>query len=211
MIQLNKENIVTIGSETHSEATLYWFHGYGANNWSFEPSMKMLNLLLDDRLFIVIPNAPEENGKRSWYPLPNIGINQEIEEDFDGLRNAQHGVQKLIDSYKNQKKVFVGGFSQGAALALSYIFENMSKIDGCIALSGYMPNAKDYASKEIQQSEIFIAHGTEDLTIRFESFEQTKKFLLEKTKLITEYTGDFGHTITKSVTNEMTKWISNKL
>ena len=64
MIQLNKENIITIGDQSESVATLFWFHGYGANNWSFEPSMKMLNLLLDDRLFIVIPNAPEIDGKR---------------------------------------------------------------------------------------------------------------------------------------------------
>ena len=39
------DNLIEVGDKNHCEATMIWFHGYGANNWSFEPSMKMINLM----------------------------------------------------------------------------------------------------------------------------------------------------------------------
>ena len=64
------DNLIEVGDKNHCEATMIWFHGYGANNWSFEPSMKMINLMTDGRLRILMPNAPIVDNKRSWYPLP---------------------------------------------------------------------------------------------------------------------------------------------
>ena len=208
MKQLNDKNIITIGDKDTSSAVLFWFHGYGANNWSFEPSMKMLNLMLDDRLYIVIPNAPEEDGKRSWYPLPKVEEDKSITEDYDGLLNAHKIVDSLIEIYGCGKEIIVGGFSQGAALSLSYQFEKSTKIKACIALSGYMPNADDYRDKTSQDAKIFIAHGKSDNVITFESYEKTIDFLQTRCRNIHKYVDDFGHTITKEVTAEMTDWIS---
>lgn len=208
MIQLNGKNVITIGDKASASAVLFWFHGYGANNWSFEPSMKMLNLLLDDRLFIVIPNAPEVDGKRSWYPLPKIEKDKSITENYAGLVDAHKIIDSLIKEFANDKEIIIGGFSQGAALALSYKFEDSAEIKACIALSGYMPNAENYKNKNIETGKIFIAHGTSDNVITFESYEKTISFLVPRCSDITRYVGDFGHTITKEVTAEMTNWIS---
>ena len=208
MIQLNGKNVITIGDKASASAVLFWFHGYGANNWSFEPSMKMLNLLLDDRLFIVIPNAPEVDGKRSWYPLPKIEKDKSITENYTGLVDAHKIIDSLIKEFANDKEIIIGGFSQGAALALSYKFEDSAEIKACIALSGYMPNAENYKNKNIETGRIFIAHGTYDNVITFESYEKTISFLEPRCSDITRYVGDFGHTITKEVTAEMTNWIS---
>jgi len=208
MIQLNGKNIITIGDKATASAILFWFHGYGANNWSFEPSMKMLNLLLDDSLFIVIPNAPERDGKRSWYPLPKIGADKSISEDYAGLQDAHKMVRSLIEEYSDNHEIIIGGFSQGAALSLSYQFEKSSKIKACIALSGYMPNIDNYKNKSVESAKIFIAHGKSDNVITFESYKKTINFLDSKCDDIHKCVGDFGHTITKEVTTEMTDWIS---
>ena len=208
MKQLNDQNVITIGDKDTASAVLFWFHGYGANNWSFEPSMKMLNLLLDDRLFIVIPNAPERDGKRSWYPLPKVKTDGLVIEDYEGLREAHKLVDDLIDVCGYDGAIIVGGFSQGAALSLSYQLENSAKIKACIALSGYMPNAENYRMKRAEDAKIFIAHGTNDNVISFDSYEKTIQFLETKCKDIHKHEGDFGHTITKEVTAEMTDWIS---
>ena len=45
-------DILTIGDKDSAEITLLWFHGYGANNWSFEPFIKFLNLNLDGRMYV---------------------------------------------------------------------------------------------------------------------------------------------------------------
>jgi len=208
MKQLNDQNVITIGDKDTASAVLFWFHGYGANNWSFEPAMKMLNLLLDDRLFIVIPNAPERDGKRSWYPLPEVKADGSVIEDYEGLREAHKGVDTLIDACGYDGAIIVGGFSQGAALSLSYQLENSTKIKACIALSGYMPNAENYHVKRAGDAKIFIAHGTNDNVISFDSYEKTIQFLETKSKDIHKHEGNFGHTITKEVTAEMTDWIS---
>ena len=38
--------IITIGDSNSADIELLWFHGYGANNWGFEPFIKVLNLNL---------------------------------------------------------------------------------------------------------------------------------------------------------------------
>ena len=43
---MNKD-IITVGDRESADINLIWFHGYGANNWGFEPFIKLLNLNLD--------------------------------------------------------------------------------------------------------------------------------------------------------------------
>ena len=59
------------------------------------------------------------------------------------------------------------------------------------------------------RSKIFIAHGFLDQAISFADYEKTHDFLSSKTKDIVSYTGDFGHTVTKEVSQEVTEWLSN--
>ena len=140
MTQLNDDNFLTIGKPSSSSTCLVWFHGYGSNNWSFEPSMKLINMLLDEKLFIIMPNAPIVDGKRSWFPLP-VSNEKGVIEDYRGLCDSQTDVCNLIKKHAKETNLFVGGFSQGAALSLSLLFSKVINIKGCIALSGYMPNA----------------------------------------------------------------------
>ena len=104
--------------------------------------------------------------------------------------------------------IIVGGFSQGAALSLSMLFNTSLKFYGCIALSGYMPSAEFYKDSNIMRSKIFIAHGFSDQAISFEDYKKTYEFLCSKTKEIVSYTGDFGHTVTKDVSNKVSEWLS---
>ena len=140
--------------------------------------------------------------------MPKIEKDKSITEDYAGLLDAHKIVDSLIERYSNNKEIIIGGFSQGAALSLSYQFEESTKIKACIALSGYMPNADSYREKTVEDAEIFIAHGTNDNVITFESYEKTIDFLQSRCSNIRKYVDGFGHTITKEVTAEMTDWIS---
>ncbi len=210
MTQLNDDNFLTIGSLSNNSTCLVWFHGYGSNNWSFEPSMKLINMLLDEKLFIIMPNAPIVDGKRSWYPLP-VSHEKGITEDYEGLCNSQTDVCNLVKKYVKENDVFVGGFSQGAALSLSLLFNKLINVKGCIALSGYMPNANIYNAMDIQDADIFMSHGYKDEAILFKSYEKSIAFVKSKTEKVTTYTGNFGHTITKEVTDNLVIWLKNKI
>ena len=66
-----------------------------------------------------MPNAPKDNGKRSWYPLPSEQDGKIIEDDL-GLELAKKSILlELKNILDNDKKLYLGGFSQGAALSLS--------------------------------------------------------------------------------------------
>ena len=92
-------DVITVGEKSTADIVLIWFHGYGANNWGFEPFIKLLNLNLDGRLHVVMPNAPIDNGKRSWYPLPATD-NGSVVEDDEGIMNSK----KIIAEFTNRIK-----------------------------------------------------------------------------------------------------------
>ena len=44
---------------------MIWFHGYGSNNWSFEPMLKLVNMNVNHDMYIVMPNAKIVDNKRN--------------------------------------------------------------------------------------------------------------------------------------------------
>ena len=209
-MNLNKNNdFITIGDKKNSTITVLWFHGYGSNNWSFEPVMKKLNMDLDEKLFVVMPNAPVVNEKKSWYPLPETDNKGAIKEDYEGLVESKGMVYDFFSmlDLDSSKTLIVGGFSQGAALSLSLMFDNKLRINGCIALSGYMPCEEQFTNKIDDNAKIFIAHGYADKAISFESYKKTLNFLKNKSKNVANFSGDFGHTIPKTVLDNLMKWL----
>ncbi len=208
-MNLYKNDIITVGDEKDSNLNILWFHGYGSNNWSFEPMMKSINMMIDERAYIVMPNAPNIEGKNSWYPLPKRDEQGNLQEDYNGLKTSIESIDSLIStlSLNKEKKFIIGGFSQGAALSLSLLFKSKYKIDGCIALSGYMPCALDFDQENLAGDKVFIAHGFEDKAISYQDYEKTLNFLETKTAMITKHTGEFGHTITQEVSNKLVEWI----
>ena len=209
-MNLNKNNdFITIGDKKNSTITVLWFHGYGSNNWSFEPVMKKLNMDLDEKLFVVMPNAPVVNEKKSWYPLPETDNKGAIKEDYEGLVESKDMVYDFFSmlDLDSSKTLIVGGFSQGAALSLSLMFDNKLRINGCIALSGYMPCEEQFTNKIDGNAKIFIAHGYADKAISFKSYKKTLNFLKNKSKNVVGFSSDFGHTIPKTVLDSLTKWL----
>ena len=208
-MNLNNDDFITIGNKKNSKVNILWFHGYGSNNWSFESTMKLVNIRLNETAYIVLPNAPIVDGKSSWYPLPVKNENGSLVEDYDGLNKSIKAIDNLIESLSldQNKKLIVGGFSQGAALSLSFLFKSKHKIDGCAALSGYMPSANEFKEFPLKSNNIFIAHGYEDKAISYDDFKKTLIFLETKTDKLTKHTGNFGHTITNEVSEGFIQWL----
>lgn len=209
MMHINND-LITIGDQKSASLNIIWFHGYGSNNWSFEPTLKLLNMKLNDSIFIVLPNAPYDGEKRSWYPLPKASHSKNtIVEDFEGLKKSLELTKDLIVSLSlsGNQKLVVGGFSQGAALSLSLAFSEDITMDGCIVLSGYMPCINEFKDSLIKTKELFIAHGYQDNAIEYSAYEKTLSFLRTKELNIINKEGDFGHTVTKEIINDLECWL----
>ena len=203
-------DVITVGEKSTADVVLIWFHGYGANNWGFEPFIKLLNLNLDGRLHVIMPNAPMDNGKRSWYPLPST-LNGSVVEDDEGIENSKKIIaEALHDHIDIDKRLFLGGFSQGAALSLSMGLNNDMESDGIIAISGYVPSASKINIVD-HSKDIYVAHGKNDTTISIETHEKSIRFLEKNNLSYTEYLDDCGHTISKAMIGSLSKWMYNRL
>ena len=202
-------DVITVGDKETADINIIWFHGYGANNWGFEPFIKLLNLNLDGRLHISMPNAPEVNGKRSWYPLP-FEDNGKIVEDDAGIENSKKKISEELKKLTyGSKRLYLGGFSQGAALSLSMGLCQDIDCEGIIAISGYIPSASRIRVRG--KKEIYIAHGTNDTTISFDTHKKSIGFLKDKELPFTEFVDDSGHTISKAMIADLSKWLYSRI
>ena len=203
-------DVITVGEKSTADIVLIWFHGYGANNWGFEPFIKLLNLNLDGRLHVIMPNAPMDNGKRSWYPLPST-LNGSVVEDDEGIMKSKKVIaEALHDHIDIDKRLFLGGFSQGAALSLSMGLNNDMESEGIIAISGYVPSASKINIVD-HSKDIYVAHGKNDTTISIETHEKSIRFLDKNNLSYTEYLDDCGHTISKAMIGSLSEWMYNRL
>ena len=96
-MDLNNRELIIIGEKESASKVMFWFHGYGSNNWSFEPTMKMLNMYMNNDICIIMPNAPVLENKRSWYPLPKINDIGTLVEDLEGLESSIKRMRSLMD------------------------------------------------------------------------------------------------------------------
>lgn len=102
----------------------------------------------------------------AWYDI--VGANLEDRQDEDGIKDSALIIEQFIVQAENvvgSKKVFVGGFSQGAAMALYSGLRHKKRLGGVVAMSGYMlrgESLENEASDDNRKLPIFQAHGDFD-------------------------------------------------
>ena len=104
-------------------------------------------------------------------------------QDNDGLNESKIFIENLIkerrDVLTSKFKIFLGGFSQGAALSLYTGLSSNLKIDGIIALSGYLPKNINY--KNFDETPIIAIHGDGDDIININIAKKSYVEILKST------------------------------
>ena len=117
-----------INSGSASNETLIWLHGLGADSNDFVPFFS--NSLFKE-YEIILPNAPyrqitlnQNFEMRAWFNMKSLNLNDLSEGDF--LESSKMLDLIIEDKLKiNPKsKIYIGGFSQGAALSIFYGLNN---------------------------------------------------------------------------------------
>lgn len=152
-------------------ASLIFLHGLGDTGYGWAPAMTAIANRLPS-LKIVLPHAPARpitlNGGMempAWYDIARLD-RLDAKEDTGGMRETIGYLGKLIDEQEGLK-VFIGGFSQGAAMALATALSApRPKVGGVVALSGYLPSSLQYASRA--DACVFMGHGTADEIVQYQ-------------------------------------------
>lgn len=151
-----------------------WLHGLGADGNDFGPIVPELVAKDWPAIRFVFPHAPQRavtiNGgmrMRAWYDITGMEIAQK--QDEAGIRASATEVEALIAREVERaiptSRIFLAGFSQGAAMVLSVGLRHAQPLAGIIALSGYLPLERQLAEeRSAANAEIplFIAHGSVD-------------------------------------------------
>jgi phospholipase/carboxylesterase len=103
----------------------------------------------------------------AWFDVNSLSDLKD--EDIKGMHDSQLKIEALIaqqiDQGIQKDHIFLGGFSQGAVMALLTGLQYEQPLAGIIALSGYLPvtpTFKTYTSTDQKTLSIFLGHGTLD-------------------------------------------------
>jgi phospholipase/carboxylesterase len=216
------EAIVTEPAVT-ANASVLWLHGLGANGHDFADLTSSLGLPENHGIRFIFPHAPEQpvslNGGRSmpaWYDI--LGVSFGSAQDAQGIRRAEQWVREWLDHEQQQgipsNRLFVGGFSQGGALALHSGLRYFEPLGGIIALSTYLPLA-DTLEKEgapnNKKIPIWMAHGTFDPVVSFDLGQYSYQHLSQLGYAIYWHTYPMLHTVCQEELQKIGQWLREQL
>ena len=173
--------MITINPQKNPKAIIIWLHGLGADANDFVPFINDLNL--KDFEFI-LPNAPFRSitinqgmKMRGWYDIKSFTFEY---QDNKGLHESKKYIDELIKERckdPSKFKIFLGGFSQGAAVSLYTGLSSTIKINGIIALSGYLPKIMNNIL--LKETSIIAIHGDGDDIIKLSTAKKSYRDLIE--------------------------------
>ena len=187
-------------------------HGSGADE------RDMIGLWHDlPATFVVIsPRAPFDHagGGYVWYrkagATPKPG-------DLDVSRKI---IDLVVDNAVSRfdadpKRVFLGGFSQGAVMTYEVALREPDRFRGAAVLSGILfgsATAALPARADLSRDSFFVAHGTADTVIPFAAATSARANLakLGVPTVFHAYPG-MGHTTGPQETSDLAAWLSERL
>jgi phospholipase/carboxylesterase len=215
---------IEVQSSIHTpKASVIWMHGLGADGYDFENLATELKLPNSLSIRFIFPHAPIRpvtlNGgvkMRAWYDI--FGLNAESREDEKGLWESHQQIAELIEQEHlrgiPRKRIFLGGFSQGGALALFTGTRYASELGGIIGLSTYLPLAKKLVLEKNPSKidlPVFLAHGTQDPIVPFEWGKMVYDILSELDYSVEWHEYPIAHQLCAAEMNDIRIWLEKNL
>jgi phospholipase/carboxylesterase len=189
-------------------------HGVGSN----EEDLFRFSESFPKGFVVVSARAPYTlgPGKYAWFELNYSAgkpvINPEQAEKSRLVINIF--INQLTDRYLiDPKKIFLGGFSQGGIMSYSVGLTFPHKLAGIFILSSrLLPEVKPLvkSKEELQNLEIFIAHGKNDSVLPIQYAADALAYLKPMTEKITYHEYDMPHTVGEQELVDLVNWLSTK-
>jgi len=216
---------LTVAPRVKHTATVIFAHGLGDTGAGWSQVAEMLASQLPHIKF-VLPTAPIRpvtvNGgmaMNAWFDIPALaGDIFNAPEDGPGMRSSSRLINELIttevDAGIDSKRIVVGGFSQGGAMALLTGLTTERQLGGVIALSSWLPLRKEIfamASDNARKLPFFFGHGDVDLVVPYAFGQLSVKFLTEggfasKNVEFNTYPG-MGHSAVDKEITDVAEWL----
>lgn len=192
---------------------LLLLHGRGADERDLIP----LTGDLDPRLFTVSARAPFRfpYGGYAWYDLDPRGVGYPGGDALtESLGLLDHFVDEILRAYPIQgDRLYVGGFSMGAAMSATLALLFPDRIAGALVLSGYVPveAGLPFRLQALAGHPVFEAHGARDEVIPVEWGRRSRDFFGGTSVDLTYREYPMGHEISQRELQDVSAWLTQVL
>jgi phospholipase/carboxylesterase len=172
-------------------------HGWTGN----EESMWFFSKNLSHDYWLLAPRAPypAPQGGFSWRPLaPSTAFPPTYEQLQPSAARLNDLIERWGIAYSVEiAQVDMMGFSQGAAMTVTFALTYPQRIRKLAVLSGFTPAAIDnlVITKPLAGKSTFIAHGSSDEMVPIEMAHQTHSILERAGSTITFCEANVGHKV----------------
>lgn len=194
---------------------LLLLHGVGSN----ERSMATIASSFDPRFLVVCARSPLVLGADSyaWFHVTFTAEGPVIDRDEAeaGWKAVARFIGEAVSVYgADPARVYVGGFSQGAIMALATLLTAPDRIAGVVAMSGrLLPEVLPHAAapEALRGKHVFLLHGTNDekLGIHFARWAREQLALFPVELAYRERA--MAHQITREGVAEASAWLTERL
>lgn len=184
-------NVRVKESKTKAQWCMIWMHGLGAdgNDMAMLQSQMAIEDLAIRHVFVDAPIRPVTINNHypmpAWYDI--LGADLQSREDEQGIRASSDAIEVIIEEQVrqgfNKERIFLAGFSQGGAMALTIALNNPAQLAGVISLSAYLPMARQLAAEDLQNKKnmpIFMAAGSHDPVVQVQWSRASHQFLVQQ-------------------------------
>lgn len=211
-------------AEGRLKGAIILFHGYGADNQDLASLASFVGSPSDVSWYF--PNGPHSvaigphMSGRAWFPLRLADLEAQG-LDFtqmmpDGMGKAVDGALKAVEELRAKKnlnwnQIVLGGFSQGAMIALEAALRAPEMPAGVTLFSGTLVNepALSAAAAKKRGLRFFQSHGQQDPVLPFELAEKLDTTLNEAGLEGMLYSFRGGHEIPAAVLREWASWLKS--
>ncbi len=207
-------------SQQAVETAIILCHGLSSSPENIRDFLPLIQLPSSQNIAYILPRAPVRaltlaHGQKltAWFDLYEFSLNSV--EDMVGLHSAFTELEQLVQSIQargiDRKKIFVGGFSQGGALALHYLWRAQLAIGGIIALSAYLPLRHSKPLITLNKTPVFQSHGTADEVLPFNFGKVSCDVLQQHGFDVTWITSSAKHDLDSTVLKQLSIWLAQHL
>jgi phospholipase/carboxylesterase len=188
-------------------------HGRGSD----ERDLLSLAGELDPRLFTVSARAPFRfpYGGYAWYDLDPRGVGYPGGDTLaQSLSLLDRFIDEILSAYPIRgDRLYVGGFSMGAAMSATLALLFPDRIAGAVVLSGYVPAGAGlpFRLDAVDGHHIFEAHGTRDQVIPVEWGRRSRDYFAGTSVDLTYNEYPMGHEISQRELQDVSSWLTQTL
>lgn len=190
--------------------TVVMIHGYLGNEdvmWIFSQTLPKDWLLVAPRAIV-----PEGKNSFSWHPR-QPGEWPTLAEFDTAVSQLHQFINKLPELYDaDPEKIYLMGFSQGAAASFALAIREPAHFRGIASLVGFMPRQVDAAIHEARLAElpVFMAVGTEDDRVPLEIARECGKAVRAMGAFLEYREYETGHKLNGEGMRKLRQWWADR-